>query len=84
LSTVFLTAKSEADFYQQVTQKGLHIYQRRGKNVGIQTKRKYRFKTLGYPPELVQQIGQDLTKHKRLALLEKIRKNQHYDKDRRR
>lgn len=71
LQQVFRTAKSKADFYQKLQEKGVKLYARNGKTTGIEAGRKYRFKTLGYSDELLEKLQQNLSLNKRLELLQK-------------
>lgn len=77
LEEVFKNSKSEQDFYQKLQEKGLQLYSRNGKITGIQGKRKFRFKTLGYNSEILQQLEQNPTLIKRMELLQQIKENYH-------
>ena len=77
LEEVFKHSKSEQDFYQKLQEKGFQLYSRNGKITGIQGKRKFRFKTLGYNAEFLQQLEQNPTLIKRMELLQQIKENHH-------
>lgn len=81
---VFTVSKSQQDFYKKLEEKGLQLYSRNGTIVGIQGNRKFRFKTLGYTPEILQQLELDQTLRKRKELLQNIHeyeqeKNKRYE-----
>ena len=73
----FKTAKSEQEFYQKLQDSGLVLYSRGGKITGVQGKRKYRSKTLGYTVDILHQLEQNPTLINRLELLKKAKKNEH-------
>ena len=73
----FKTAKSEQEFYQKLQDSGLVLYSRGGKITGVQGKRKYRFKTLGYTVDILHQLEQNPTLINRLELLKKVKENEH-------
>ncbi len=75
LEEIFKTAKSQQDFYQKLEEKNINLYQRNGKITGIQGKRKFRFKSLGYDMEILIQLEQNPTLQKRLELLQKVKEN---------
>ncbi|HBI01412.1 MAG TPA: relaxase/mobilization nuclease domain-containing protein [Flavobacterium sp.] len=77
LEEVFKIAKSEKDFYQKLEYKGIKLYIRNGKITGIEGKRKFRFKVLGYTSEILQSLEQNLTLAKRMELLQKVKENEH-------
>lgn len=84
LEEVFTISKSEQEFYRKLEEKGLRLYTRNGKITGIQGNRKFRFKTLGYTPEILQQLELDPTLRKRKELLQNIHqyeqeKNKRYE-----
>ncbi len=76
LESIFIKAQSKTDFFNRVKGLGYELYERGGNITGIQQKRKYRFKTLGYWNETLLELDQSLTKNKRLELLQQIRKRQ--------
>ncbi|MCQ4141598.1 relaxase/mobilization nuclease domain-containing protein [Chryseobacterium sp. EO14] len=76
LEEAFTISKSEKYFYKKLQEKGLQLYSRNGKITGIKGKRKFRFKTLGYTPEILQQLELDPTLRKRRELLQNIRENE--------
>ena len=76
LEEVFKTAKSEQDFYQKLEGMGIKLYTRNGKITGIQGKRKFRFKVLGYTSEILQSLEQNLTLAKRIELLQKVKETE--------
>ena len=76
LSNAFQTAKSQEALIKQVTESGHTPYFRNGKLTGIQFEgdRKYRFTTLGYTKEKVQELAQREDKdNKELDEIESIR-----------
>lgn len=75
LEQAFKTAVSEKDFYVKLQSYGLELYTRNGKITGIQGKRKFRFKTLGYTPEVLQELDRNLTRNMRLEILRKLKQN---------
>lgn len=77
LENCFKTAKSEQEFYQKLKDSGLVLYSRNGKITGVQGKRKFRFKTLGYTAEILHQLEQNPTLINRLELLKKVKENEH-------
>ena len=77
LENCFKTAKSEQEFYQKLQNNGLVLYSRGGKITGVQGKRKFRFKTLGYTVEILHQLEQNPTLINRLELLKKVKENEH-------
>lgn len=77
LENCFKTAKSEQEFYQKLQNNGLVLYSRGGKITGVQAKRKYRFKTLGYTVDILHQLEQNPTLINRLELLKKVKENEH-------
>lgn len=76
LEEVFKTAKSEQDFYQKLEDKGVKLYTRNGKITGVQGKRKFRFKVLGYTSEILQSMEQNLSLNRRMELLQKVKENE--------
>ncbi len=77
LQEVFETAISQQDFYQKLETRGVKLYSRNGKITGIDGKRKFRFKGLGYPPEILQSLNFDRTHSQRLRQLQKTREYEH-------
>ena len=77
LEEAFNLSESEKDFYRKLEEKGLQLYSRNGKIVGIQGNRKFRFKTLGYTSEILQQLELDPTLRKRKELLQNIHEYEH-------
>lgn len=73
LEEIFKTAKSQQDFYQKLTQRGVKLYYRNAKITGIEGKRKFRFRSLGYTPEILQSLELGPTQLKRLELLQKAK-----------
>ncbi|WP_299116406.1 hypothetical protein [uncultured Winogradskyella sp.] len=84
LAEVYDKAKSSNKFIELLKQKGHQIYQRNGKDVGIKSKRKYRFKTLGYPMEKLQLLDKNIIRNQRLSQVRKLRNNRSKDSDRER
>ena len=82
LNTLYLQSKSEHDFYDTLTKKGYHVYQRNGIPTGIQQKRRFRFKTLGFNWDILKELDAKLSQNRRLDRLQQIRKIQSKDKDR--
>lgn len=80
LEDTFKTASSEKDFYEQLKSKGVQLYSRDGVITGIQGKRKFRFKTLGYTPEILAELDKNITLNQRLEILRRLRQN-NYEKD---
>lgn len=80
LAEAYNKAKSSQQFIELLRQKGHQIYQRNNKNVGIKAKRKYRFKTLGYPIEKLQLLDQNIERNKRLSQVRKLRNKESKDK----
>lgn len=76
LEAIFKTANSEQDFYEKLESKGIKLYTRNGKITGIQGKRKFRFKVLGYTSEILQSLEQNPTLTKRMELLQKVKENE--------
>ena len=77
LEEAFNTSKSEQNFYKKLEEKGLQLYSRNGRITGVQGNRKFRFKTLGYTSEILQQLELDPSLRKRKELLQNIHKNEH-------
>ena len=77
LEEAFNLSKSEKDFYRKLEEKGLQLYSRNGKVTGIQGNRRFRFKTLGYTSEILQQLELDPTLRKRRELLQNIHEYEH-------
>lgn len=73
LDEVFKTAKSQQDFYQKLQNRGVTLYSRNGKIAGIESNRKFRFKGLGYTPEILQSLEHDPTHQQRLELIQKAK-----------
>lgn len=82
LNAVYLKAISENDFYNQLTQKGYEIYQRNGIPTGIQLKRRFRFRTLGFNRDVLKELDAKLSQNKRIERLQKIRDIQSKSRDR--
>lgn len=76
LEAIFKTANSEQDFYEKLESKGIKLYTRNGKITGIQGKRKFRFKVLGYTSEILQSLERNQTLTKRMELLQKVKENE--------
>lgn len=81
LEQAYKSATSEIDFYQKLKNQNIVLYERNGKITGIQGKRKFRFKTLGYTPEILAELDKNITLNKRLEILRKLRQNNN-EKDR--
>ena len=77
LEEAFNLSESEKDFYRKLEEKGLQLYSRNGKITGIQGNRRFRFKTLGYTSEILQQLELDPTLRKRKELLQNIHEYEH-------
>ena len=73
LEEIYQKADSEQSFYTQVHKKGIELYRHKEKITGVILNRKYRFKTLGYTPEILQELSKELTINKRLEAIKKIR-----------
>jgi len=86
LAEIYGKASSSKKFIQLLKEKGHQIYQRNGKDVGIKSKRKYRFKTLGYPIEKLQLLDKNIERNQRLSQVRKLRnrrsKDRGFDKER--
>jgi len=84
LEDVYKCAKSQQDFYEKLQDKGVKLYLRNEKIVGIEAARKFRFARLGYTPEILQSLEHNPELSKRLKVLEKINQkrnekdNEHY------
>lgn len=76
LEEVFKTATSEADFYQKLEQNGIKMYTRNGKITGIEGKRKFRFRVLGYTSEILQSLEHNPSLAKRMELLQQVKQNE--------
>ena len=74
----FKECKNELDFYNIIQNSGLTLYSRNGKTIGVKTStRKFRFKTLGFTPEILNAVEQITSYEERLKILEnsKIKEN---------
>jgi hypothetical protein len=77
LSEAFAVSLSESEFYENIKEQGLNVYERGGKITGIEDDdRKYRFSTLGYTNEKFQELSQT---SERLDLLNEISMDQEID-----
>ncbi|WP_299676191.1 hypothetical protein [uncultured Dokdonia sp.] len=76
LDGIYSKSSSQQAFFKEVQQQGLEIYSQRGKAKGIKGKRKFRFKTLGYTPEMLKLLDKKIEKNVRLEALKRIRENQ--------
>ncbi len=76
LKQAYQKATSQNSFFELLRQDNIEIYERNGKPAGIKFKRKWRFKTLGYYKEVLQELDKNLAKKSRLASLERIRSHQ--------
>jgi len=77
LEKAYQKAFSEKNFYTILQNENLDLYTRNnGIIAGIKTNRKYRFSTLGYTKEILQNLTKDLSKTSRLNTLERIREFQ--------
>ena len=76
LEQAFLKAKSEKGFYTILEKKGLKLYSKNGKVKGVILNRKFRFSTLGFTREILQELNPKQTKSKRMQNLERIRERQ--------
>jgi hypothetical protein len=77
LEEVFKTAKSEQEFYQKLEKRGVKLYSRNGKIVGIEGKRKFRFNGLGYTPEILRLLEHDRSRLQKLELIRKANQDEH-------
>lgn len=77
LEEVFKTAKSEQDFYQRLEQRGVKLYSRNGKITGIEGKRKFRFRSLGYTTEILHSLELLPTQRQRMELIQKAKEYEH-------
>ncbi len=75
LETCYKKASSRQDFFQKLTSQNIKLYSRNGVITGIQSKRKFRFKTLGYTPEILSELDKNIALNKRLEILKKLRQN---------
>lgn len=75
LEEAYRKATSKEDFFELAKVMNLNLYSRSGQIVGVLASRKYRFKTLGYSPEIIELLEQNLNKNKRLEILKTIKKN---------
>ncbi|MCH8903017.1 MAG: relaxase/mobilization nuclease domain-containing protein [Bacteroidetes bacterium] len=81
LERCFSTAKSQDDFYDQVTREGIELYKRNGKITGVRFGRKYRLNRLGFGPEHLLLLDRE---QQRLVDLREKRKNSNaYNRDER-
>lgn len=76
LEEVFKTATSEQDFYEKLKTKGVKLYTRNGKITGIEGRRKFRFRVLGYTAEILQSLEHHPTLARRMELLQKVKENE--------
>lgn len=76
LEKVFMKSSSQKDFYCLVKKEGFEIYHRGGREAGVVLARRFRFRTLGYSPEILQQLNINLSKSKRLEIIARIRNEQ--------
>lgn len=84
IAKVYDKAKSSNLFFKLLKEKGLQLYKRNNKVVGIQKKRKWRFKTLGYSIEKIQLLDKNIKKANRLEQIKQLRNNRFKDKGRER
>jgi len=84
LAEIYNKAKSSQQFLELLRQKGHQMYQRNNINVGIKAKRKYRFKTLGYPIEKLQLLDLNIERNQRLSQVRKLRNRPSKDRGRER
>lgn len=76
LEKSYVSATSEQNFYQQLSNQNLELYSRNGNIVGIKMNRKYRFKTMGYTKDILENLNRQLSKNNRLGDLQRIRERQ--------
>jgi len=76
LEQTFISVNSEKEFYQKLKKQGIELYKRKGQITGIVLKRKYRFRTLGYPKSILQELNLNPSRDNRLDTLRRIRENQ--------
>lgn len=76
VNSIYSRVSSQKDFFKELEKQGLELYNQRGKTKGIKGKRKFRFKTLGYTPEILKLLDKKIEKNVRLEALRKIRENQ--------
>jgi len=76
LEQTFLKATSQQNFYKKLHDKGLQLYKRNGKIVGVKLKRKFRFATLGYDINVLKNLDKNISKNKRIEALNRIRERQ--------
>jgi hypothetical protein len=77
INSAFRDCKDELDFYNIIQKKGFSLYTRKGKVVGVKTStRKFRFKTLGYTPEVLKAVEQTTSFDERLKIIENYKSSQ--------
>ncbi len=82
LEKAYTKAISEKSFYTILQNENLELYSRNDIITGVKLKRKYRFKTLGYTKEILQELSKDLSKTSRLDTLKRIRKHKQLEQSR--
>lgn len=81
LNTIYTKVSSEKDFYKQIQSQGYQLYYRNNKVAGIQLKRRFRLRTLGYTQDVLKELDQNLEMNKRLQRLQQIKKLQSKNRD---
>jgi hypothetical protein len=76
LEQAFLKAKSEKGFHAILEKSGLKFYSKNGEIRGVVLNRKFRFSTLGFTREILQELKPKQTKNNRMQNLERIRERQ--------
>jgi len=76
LEKAFKRAISEKDFYSILEKDNFKLYKKNDVFRGVKMNRKYRFSTLGYTRDILQNISKNLTHNSRMQMLESIRKTQ--------
>ncbi|MDC9723423.1 MAG: hypothetical protein PSN34_11735 [Urechidicola sp.] len=84
MAEVFDKARSSNSLLKLLKEKGHQLYKRNNKIVGIQKKRKWRFKTLGYSIGKIQLLDKNIEKDNRLQQIKHLRNNHSKDKGRER
>lgn len=82
LEKAYKKAISEKDFYTLLQKQNLDLYTRNsGLIAGVKMNQKYRFATLGYTKQILQELDQSLSRNSRWATLGRIREFQQSKKE---
>ncbi len=76
LEKTYTSAKSEQDFYAQLRHQNIELYSRNNKVVGIKMTRKFRFRTLGYTQDVLNDLNKQRSQSTRLEQIQGIRDKQ--------